>query len=55
MGLLNKAKGLLDIIMPKRNELCWCGSGIKYKNCHLLEDEKKKALEKLHEIHCGPS
>jgi SEC-C motif-containing protein len=19
---------------PKRNELCWCGSGEKYKNCH---------------------
>ena len=24
-----------------RNELCWCGSGKKYKKCHLLEDEKK--------------
>jgi len=24
-----------------RNELCWCGSGKKYKKCHLIEDEKK--------------
>lgn len=23
-----------------RNDLCWCGSGIKYKKCHLREDEK---------------
>jgi uncharacterized protein YecA (UPF0149 family) len=27
--------------IPGRNELCWCGSGKKYKKCHLLEDEKK--------------
>jgi uncharacterized protein YecA (UPF0149 family) len=24
-----------------RNEVCWCGSGKKYKKCHLFEDEKK--------------
>ncbi|GFZ33245.1 methionine aminopeptidase [Clostridium zeae] len=23
-----------------RNELCWCGSGLKYKKCHLSFDEK---------------
>ena len=23
-----------------RNDLCWCGSGKKYKKCHLMEDEK---------------
>jgi hypothetical protein len=23
-----------------RNEPCWCGSGKKYKHCHLHEDEK---------------
>lgn len=28
-----------------RNELCWCGSGKKYKNCHLTSDEKLKMLE----------
>lgn len=26
---------------PGRNEPCWCGSGAKYKKCHLDEDEKK--------------
>ena len=24
-----------------RNDLCWCGSGMKYKKCHLEKDEKK--------------
>ena len=26
-----------------RNELCWCGSGKKYKKCHLKKDELKRA------------
>lgn len=25
--------------LPGRNEPCWCGSGKKYKNCHLIQDE----------------
>jgi preprotein translocase subunit SecA len=25
---------------PGRNDPCWCGSGKKYKNCHLAEDER---------------
>jgi SEC-C motif-containing protein len=25
---------------PSRNDPCWCGSGKKYKKCHLREDEK---------------
>jgi preprotein translocase subunit SecA len=24
-----------------RNDPCWCGSGKKYKNCHLKEDQSK--------------
>ncbi len=24
-----------------RNDPCWCGSGKKYKNCHMREDQKK--------------
>ena len=24
---------------PKRNEPCWCGSGKKYKQCHMREDQ----------------
>ncbi|MEM6991300.1 MAG: SEC-C metal-binding domain-containing protein [Myxococcota bacterium] len=23
---------------PGRNEPCWCGSGVKYKKCHLATD-----------------
>jgi uncharacterized protein YecA (UPF0149 family) len=47
MGLLTN---VLDYFAPKeeqpvrnlgRNDPCWCGSGRKYKNCHLREDEKK--------------
>jgi len=26
---------------PGRNAPCWCGSGKKYKKCHLHEDEEK--------------
>ncbi|NLJ69945.1 MAG: preprotein translocase subunit SecA [Clostridiaceae bacterium] len=26
-------------VIPGRNEPCWCGSGKKYKNCHLRQDE----------------
>lgn len=25
-----------------RNELCWCGSGKKYKKCHLPQDEAEQ-------------
>jgi hypothetical protein len=25
-----------------RNDLCWCGSGKKYKRCHLKSDELKR-------------
>ncbi|MBZ0158104.1 MAG: SEC-C domain-containing protein [Alphaproteobacteria bacterium] len=28
--------------MPGRNEPCWCGSGIKYKKCHLDADMLKQ-------------
>jgi len=27
--------------VPGRNEPCWCGSGKKYKNCHLRQDEQE--------------
>ncbi|NWF70216.1 MAG: preprotein translocase subunit SecA [Chloroflexi bacterium] len=27
---------------PGRNDPCWCGSGKKYKNCHMREDMKAK-------------
>jgi len=31
-----------------RNELCWCGSGLKYKKCHL--DREKQTPSNIHEF-----
>ncbi|MDH5753347.1 MAG: SEC-C metal-binding domain-containing protein, partial [Deltaproteobacteria bacterium] len=25
---------------PGRNDVCWCGSGRKYKKCHMDQDQK---------------
>jgi uncharacterized protein YecA (UPF0149 family) len=30
----------------KRNDTCWCGSGRKYKNCHLDEDDRKRSAQR---------
>jgi uncharacterized protein YecA (UPF0149 family) len=29
-----------------RNDRCWCGSGKKYKSCHLAGDERKRTAER---------
>ena len=29
---------------PERNDACWCGSGKKYKKCHLAIDEQLQHL-----------
>ena len=29
-----------------RNSVCWCGSGINYKNCHMAFDEKIKSYSR---------
>jgi methionyl aminopeptidase len=29
-----------------RNEICWCGSGLKYKKCHLEFDEKIESFKR---------
>ena len=34
----------------ERNEACWCGSGKKYKKCHMAMDEKLMLLEEHGEI-----
>jgi len=34
--------GPKEPVPPGRNDLCWCGSGLKYKRCHIEEDEKKR-------------
>ena len=50
MGILKSLRSLLGAEedtaplpheRPGRNDPCWCGSGRKYKKCHLEEDEKK--------------
>ena len=51
---MNFFKGIMTMFSSKdvqgevrnigRNELCWCGSGMKYKKCHLTEDEKKAKI-----------
>lgn len=38
---------------PGRNEPCWCGSGRKYKKCHLEEDERKRSRN--FGPSCGPT
>jgi len=58
MGLFERAlrslKGKEDnspIDKPGRNDPCWCGSGKKYKKCHLPEDQKTTA--KSCSLNCG--
>lgn len=34
----------------ERNEACWCGSGKKYKKCHMATDEKLMILEEQGDI-----
>lgn len=60
MGLFERAlrslKGREDkrpVDKPGRNESCWCGSGKKYKKCHLPEDQKITA--KACSLNCGPT
>lgn len=31
--------------MDNRNDKCWCGSGLKYKKCHMQLDEKIREFE----------
>ncbi|HEY75877.1 MAG TPA: hypothetical protein G4O00_06820 [Thermoflexia bacterium] len=36
---------------PGRNDPCWCGSGKKYKHCHMRED---MAAERTSVVHTRP-
>lgn len=37
--------------LPGRNDVCWCGSGRKYKSCHAAMDTKLTAMHALgHEV-----
>jgi len=42
--LFNRTKRPEPEILARwnRNEPCWCGSGKKYKQCHLAKDMPKK-------------
>lgn len=37
-----------------RNDMCWCGSGKKYKSCHLLYDEKIETILREHKGAVAP-
>jgi hypothetical protein len=61
MGLFDKvlnafksAQAAAPEAKPARNDACWCGSGRKYKKCHLPSDEKK-AEAKACSLNCGPT
>jgi len=61
MGLFERVRSMFQnteekapAVKPERNASCWCGSGKKYKKCHLLEDEKKTAA-KACSLSCGSS
>ena len=61
MGLFDRMKTLLRSTgqspppaRPGRNEPCWCGSGKKYKKCHLPEEEAK-AADRACAVNCGPT
>lgn len=49
MSFLNKflkPKRPNEIPELGRNDLCWCGSGKKYKRCHLDSDKISKANQR---------
>ncbi|MGC2062040.1 MAG: SEC-C metal-binding domain-containing protein [Thermodesulfovibrionales bacterium] len=57
MGFLNKIAewispkdNMVTANRPGRNEECWCGSGKKYKKCHLDADAEK--ISKACAINC---
>ncbi|MDA3903848.1 MAG: SEC-C domain-containing protein [Desulfuromusa sp.] len=45
-------------VLPMRNDLCWCDSGLKYKKCHLEQDqlylEKQYQKELAAKKSCSP-
>jgi len=36
------AAGAQEKKIPGRNEPCWCGSGKKYKQCHIRKDAEER-------------
>jgi len=50
---LNPQENILEANLPGRNDICRCGSGKKYKKCHLDEDAHK--LSKARAMNCRTS
>lgn len=52
MNIRNTVKRILlgpqDDTVPNlgRNDRCWCGSGRKYKACHLAADDRKRSASR---------
>jgi preprotein translocase subunit SecA len=40
-----KTQAIVKRATPGRNDPCWCGSGKKYKNCHMREDLANANIE----------
>ncbi|OGW34455.1 MAG: hypothetical protein A2010_14270 [Nitrospirae bacterium GWD2_57_9] len=53
--MLRSGKENIPAEKPGRNEPCWCGSGRKYKKCHLPEDDRIQTKAKACSLNCGPS
>lgn len=43
--LFNPKKSIPKKVELGRNDICWCGSGKKYKRCHLEKDAYKKRMQ----------
>lgn len=46
LSRFSKPKRPKDISQLGRNDLCWCGSGKKYKRCHYDSDGEYRSLQK---------
>jgi methionyl aminopeptidase len=59
--LFKKNDPVPPAVLPRKNDPCWCGSGLKYKKCHLVKDklyfkEHPKKLSKKNVVKksCSP-
>jgi hypothetical protein len=41
------------VVPPGRNQPCWCGSGHKYKHCHLAADQELDTRRRVLERSCN--
>jgi len=61
MNIRNSLKRILvgpeESVVPDlgRNDRCWCGSGRKYKACHLATDDRKRSAARSAAVQRAPS